>query len=142
MAVDPIPPGFHTVTPYLVVEGADKLMSFLKDAFAAEEVLAHKGPDGGIMHAEMRIGTSMIMLSEARAENPAMPCMLYLYVEDVDRSFRAAVAAGGKPIKEPEDQFYGDRSGGITDPCGIQWWIGTHIKDVSEQELARRFQNM
>lgn len=134
----PIPEGFHTVTPYLIVEDADGLITFLERAFEAELLDRHDGPDGSLMHAELRIGDSRIMMSQANDEWPAMPAMLHLYLPDVDTVFRRAIEAGGRAIREPEDQFYGDRSGGLVDPAGNQWWVSTHVEDVPPEEMERR----
>src|ERR1043165_3691011 len=128
MAVNPIPEGYHTVTPYLVVEGAARLIDFMKQAFNAEEVFRMAGKDDTVAHAEVKIGDSMIMVGDAGAEHPARPCLLCLYVEDADATYQRAIAAGATSIKEPADQFYGDRSGGVTDASGMQWWISTHIE--------------
>jgi uncharacterized glyoxalase superfamily protein PhnB len=138
MAVKPIPDGFHTVTPYLISEGADKLIDFIQKAFDAKNIAKHDAPDGSIMHAQATIGDSIIMLSEARGEFKAMPAMLHLYVADADKTYKQAIQAGGKSLREPADQFYGDRSGGVLDPCGNQWWISTHVEDVSPEEMAKR----
>ena len=96
------------------------------------------GPGGAIMHAEMRIGDTMVMLSDATPENPPMPIMIHLYVEDADRVYKRALAAGASSLREPADQFYGDRSAGVKDAFGNQWWLATHIEDVSPQELQKR----
>ena len=136
--VKPIPEGYHTVTPYLVVKGAGKLIDFLKAAFDAQENFRMPMPDGSIGHAEVRIGNSMIMLGEARDQWKAMPTTLQLYLEDVDAAYARAVAAGGTPVAEPQNQFYGDRRGGVQDMCGNYWWMATHIEDVSEEEMKRR----
>ena len=138
MAVKPIPEGYHTVTPYLVVEGAAGLIDFLKQAFDAEEVFRMDGPNGTIGHAEVKIGNSMIMLADASAEHQAQPCMICLYVEDTDALYHRAIAAGATSIKEPANQFYGDRSGGVKDASGMQWWISTHVEDVTPEELQKR----
>ncbi|HJQ25373.1 MAG TPA: VOC family protein [Blastocatellia bacterium] len=138
MAVKPIPEGYHTVTPYLVVEGAAKLIDFLKAAFGAQEVFRMPGKDGTVGHAEVRIGDSMIMLADAQAGYPARPSMICLYVEDVDATYQRALEAGATVVRELADQFYGDRSGGVQDASGMQWWISTHIEDVPPEELARR----
>ena len=139
MSVNPIPAGYHTVTPYLIVKDAAKLIVFLQKAFDAKEMSPPmKGPDGTIHHAEIMIGNSPIMLSEATAEHPPMPTMLYLYVDDVDAVYKKAIAAGGMSVREPENQFYGDRSGGVIDHCGNQWWVGTHVEDVPPEELGKR----
>src|ERR1039457_4543014 len=136
--VKPIPEGHHSVTPYLVVQGAGKLIDFMKAAFDAQETVRMSMPDGSIGHAELRIGNSMIMLGEARDQWKAMPTSLYLYLEDVDAVYARAVAAGGTPVSEPTNQFYGDRSGSVQDMCGNFWWVATHIEDVSEEEMKRR----
>jgi PhnB protein len=139
MAVKPIPDGYHTVTPYLVVRGAAKTIEFAKKAFGAEMVEQPvTRPDGTIMHAEFKIGDSRVMISDASEQHPPMQSMLHLYVPNVDAVYQRAVAAGGTSVMEPMDQFYGDRSGGVKDPAGNQWFIGTHKEDVSPQELKKR----
>ena len=140
MAVKPIPEGYHTVTPYLIVRGAAQLIDFMKRAFAAEEIQRMPLPDGSIMHAEVRMGDSRVMLSEASGEYQPMPTMLHLYVEDMDTLYQRALQAGATSLRQPVDEFYGDRIGGVKDPFGNQWWIATHIEDVSPEELARRQQ--
>ena len=136
--VKAVPEGHHSVTPYLVVQGAGKLIDFMKAAFGAQEIVRMVQPDGSIGHTEMRIGNSMIMLGEARDQWKAMPTSLCLYLEDVDAVYARAVAAGGTPVSEPKNQFYGDRSGAVLDMCGNFWWIATHVEDVSEEEMKRR----
>jgi PhnB protein len=138
MAVKPVPDGFHTVTPYLVVDDAAKLIEFLKRGFGAEEMHRSKRPDGKIMHAQVRIGDSMIMLADGNESHPPEPCSLYLYVPDVDAVYRRAIAAGGTSILEPADMFYGDRNAGVKDASGVRWWIGTHKEDMTEAELEKR----
>jgi PhnB protein len=138
MAVKPIPEGYHTVTPYLVVEGAAGLIDFLKQAFDAKEVFRMPGPNDTIGHAEVKIGNSMIMLADASAEHPACPGMICLYVEDVDTLYQRAIAAGATSVKELANQFYGDRSGGVKDASGMSWWISTHIEDIAPEEMERR----
>lgn len=138
MAVKPIPDGYHTVTPYLVVQGAAKLIDFLKEAFDAKEIHRTTQADGSIMHAEVRIGDSVVMMGEATGEFKPMPGMIHLYVDDVDAAYRRAQRAGATSLREPTDQFYGDRTGGVQDPRGNQWWIATHKEDVSPEELAKR----
>jgi PhnB protein len=138
--VKAIPEGYHSVTPYLVVQGAGKLIDFMKAAFGAQEIFRMPMPDGSIGHAELRIGDSMIMLGEARDQWKAMPTTLQLYLEDVDAAYARAVAAGGTPVAEPQNQFYGDRRGGVQDMCGNYWWMATHIEDVSEEEMKRRME--
>jgi PhnB protein len=138
MAVNRIPEGFHSVTPYLVVQGVPKLLDFLKQAFNAQEIMRMPAPDGTIMHAEVRIGDSPIMMGEARGEHKPMPGSIYLYVDDTDATYRRALQAGATSLMEPADQFYGDRGASVLDPVGDHWFIATHIEDVPPEELARR----
>jgi len=138
MATRYMPEGYHTVTPYLVVRGAGELIEFMKQAFHGQEEERHMRPDGAVMHAEVRIGDSIVMLGDASDQFPAAPASLYLYVEDVDGTYQRAKRAGGESLREPEDQFYGDRSAGIKDRFGNQWWLATHIEDVSPEEMQRR----
>jgi uncharacterized glyoxalase superfamily protein PhnB len=138
MAVKPIPDGYHTVTPYLAVKDVRKLLEFVTKAFDAEVKFQMPGPDGGIAHAEFRVGNSMVMCGQASEIHPPLPAMLYLYVNDVDATFAKAVAAGGEEVRPVTDQFYGDRSGGVKDPAGNQWHIGTHVEDVSPADLKKR----
>lgn len=136
MTVKPIPEGFHSVTPYLLVEDGAKLIAFLEQAFGAEQFERMENPDGTVRHAQVKIGDSFVMLGAPLGD--PMPASLYLYVPDCDATYERALAAGATTLMEPEDQFYGDRGAGVTDPCGNLWWIGTHIEDVSHEELERR----
>ena len=138
MAVKPIPDGYHSVTPYLTVPGAAKLLDFLKQAFEAQELHRMPRPDGTIMHAEVRIGDSLVMMGEPMGSAQPMFGSLYLYVHDVDAVYKRALQAGATSTSEPADQFYGDRSAGIKDPVGNQWWIATHKEDVPPEEIAKR----
>jgi uncharacterized glyoxalase superfamily protein PhnB len=138
-SVKPIPDGSHTITPYLVVEGIPKLIEFLKAAFGAQEEYRMPRPDGGVAHAEVKIGDSKLMMGSPMGEWKAKPCSLYLYVEDVDAVYQRAIQAGGTSVREPSDQFYGDRTGGVIDPCGNYWGIATHVEDVPPEEVTRRF---
>jgi PhnB protein len=138
MAVKPIPDGYHSITPYLIVSSATRMIEFLKAAFDAREIHRTLRPDGGVMHAEVRVGDSPLMLSEAWGEHKAMPACFYLYVPDADAAYQQALKAGATSIMAPMDQFYGDRHGGVLDPVGNQWWVATHIEDVSSEELQRR----
>ena len=138
MAVKPIPEGCHTVTPYFVVEGAAELIDFVKQAFDGEEIMRMPGPDGRIGHAEMRIGSSMVMLADAGGENQPTQTLIHLYVDDVDKVYQRALEAGATLEREPADQFYGDRSAGVRDRFGNQWYMATHVEDVPEDEMARR----
>jgi len=130
MAVKPVPDGFHTVTPYVLVEDATRFIEFLKQAFDAKEIYRSTTPDGVVNHAQMQIGDSMLMTGQGRDEWKAMPASFYLYVPDMDAVYRKAVEAGGVSIQEPMDHDYGDRSGGVKDAFGNQWWIATHIADM------------
>ena len=138
MAVKPIPEGYHNVTPYLVVRDVAALIEFLKRAFDAKETYRMPRSDGTVMHAEVRIGDSNIMLGEPMREWKPMPASLYLYVEDADGVYRRAIESGATSLMEPADQFYGDRHGGVQDPSGNHWWIATHKEDVAPEELSRR----
>jgi PhnB protein len=145
----PVPEGFHTVTPYLNVTGAAKAIEFYALAFGAQEVMRMPGPDGSIMHAEIKIGNSHIMMSD---ENPAWgtksPTTLggttggyMIYVEDCDAVFDKAVAAGATVMMPCTDQFYGDRCGTVLDPFGHKWSIATHKKDMTPAEMGQAFED-
>jgi PhnB protein len=138
MAVKYIPDGYHTVTPYLTVVNADHQIEFLRKAFGAEVTYEMRDVQGGIRHAEVRIGDSMVMVGQARDQFAPRPTNLYLYVPDCDDFYRKALAANGKSIQEPTFHEYGDRSAGIEDSEGNHWWIATHVEDVSSDEIARR----
>ena len=141
MAVNPIPPEYGTVTPYLIVNGASGLIDFAKRVFGAEEMMSMPGPGGTIGHAEMRFGDRVVMLADAGPENPARNAALVLYVTDCDTAYRKALEAGGTTEMEPEDQFYGDRRAGVN-AFGISWWIHTHVEDVSPEEMQKRMAAM
>ena len=136
--VKAIPDGYQAVIPYLIVDHAEQVIEFIKQSFGAEELMRMTHPDGSVGHTELRIRDSVIMLGGARDEWKAMPIMLYLYVDNVDEVYRRAVAAGGKSMKEPADQFYGDRTAAVVDISGNQWWLATHTEEVSPQEMERR----
>lgn len=138
MVVNPIPEGFHTVTPYIVVADVDELLDFLKAAFGATETERIPGQDGQTGHAEVLIGDSYVMMGRAQDQFPALPCMLYLYVPDTDAAYALALAAGAKSLQEPADMFYGDRNGIVQDPAGNTWCIATHQEDLTPEELAKR----
>jgi uncharacterized glyoxalase superfamily protein PhnB len=133
-----IPEGYHTVTPYLTVDDAGKLIEFVKVAFGATVLHAMTNDEGNIRHAEAQIGDSRVMIAQAFGEWKPRPSTLYLYVDDTDETFKRALAAGAKSLMEPADQFYGDRNGGVEDAFGNWWWIATRIEEVSEEELQRR----
>ena len=143
-----IPQGYSSVTPYLVIKGADRAIEYYKNVFGAQELFRMDQPDGKVGHAELQIGNARIMLAE---ENPTMgqghlgatstgssPVSLYLYIPDVDRVVERAVAEGAKLIKPVQTQFYGDRSGFIQDPFGHLWGVATHVEDVAPQEIGER----
>ena len=146
MAVKPIPEGYHSVTPYLILDDATAALEFYKKALGAVELMRFPAPGGKIGHAEIKIGDSPVMLAD---ENPEMdarsartiggsPISLMVYVEDVDALVARAVAAGAKLVRPIANQFYGDRTGGIDDPFGFHWYIATHIEDVPPDELEKR----
>jgi PhnB protein len=146
MAVKPIPEGYHSATPYLIIGGAAKAIEYYKKAFGATELMRFPTPDGKVGHAEIKIGDSQIMLAD---EYPEMgykspqalggsPVSIMLYVEDVDSVFKRAVAAGGTVKEAVQDKFYGDRGGTLIDPFGHIWHIATHKEDVSLEEMERR----
>ena len=138
MAVKPIPDGYHTVTPYLIAPGAAKLIDFLKQAFDARESFRMASPEGRIMHAEVRIGDSVVMMSDTGQEAQPRPCMIYLYGNDVDATYKRALQAGATSLREPANQFYGDRSAAVKDPAGNDWGIATHVEDVPPEEIEKR----
>ena len=139
MTAKPIPDGHHTVTPYLTVSNAAKVIDFLKQAFGAEITYEPlKRPDGTIMHAEVKIDDSCVMIAEGNEVAKATPSSLYLYVLNVDSVYQQAVKAGGKTIMEPMDMFYGDRCGGVKDPSGNSWMIATHKEDLAPEDMAKR----
>ena len=138
MAVHHVPQGFTAITPYLVVEGANRLLDFVQKAFDAEVLLRMDGPDGKIHHAAVKIGGAMLELADAGEHWSAMPAGLHVYVPDIDATYRRALDAGAVSILAPADQFYGERSASVRDPRGNVWHIATHIEDVSEEEMKRR----
>jgi PhnB protein len=149
MPVKPIPEGYHSVTPYLIVDGAADAIEYYKKAFGATELFRMPMPGGKIGHAELKIGDSPIMLAD---EHPDMgykspmswggsPVSLMLYVDDVDAVFKQAIAAGGKEQRAVQDQFYGDRSGTFADPFGHVWTVSTHKEDVSMEEMEQRMKS-
>jgi PhnB protein len=146
MAVKPIPEGYHSVTPYLIINGATEAIEFYKKAFGATELFRFPAPGGKIGHAEIKVGDSPIMLAD---EHPDMgykgpqalggtPVSLMIYVEDVDTVFNRAVTAGATVKEALQDKFYGDRSGSVVDPFGHIWHLATHKEDVSMDEMERR----
>jgi PhnB protein len=146
MAVKPIPEGYHSVTPYLIIKGASEAIEFYKKAFGASELFRIPAPGGKIGHAEINIGDSRVMLADEYPEmgykSPSSwggtAVSLMIYVEDVDSVYQQAVAAGGKEKRPVKDEFYGDRLGTVEDPFGHVWHIATHKEDVSMEEMERR----
>ncbi len=144
--VEPIPEGYHSVTPYLIVKGAAAAIDFYKAAFGAIELTRMTQPDGRVGHAEIKIGDSPVMLADefpdVGARSPqtigGSPVSLMIYVPDVDGTVAKAVAAGATLTRPVADQFYGDRVGGVTDPFGHSWYVATHKEDLSPEELERR----
>jgi PhnB protein len=142
--VKPIPEGYHTATPYLVVADAAKAIEFYKSAFGAQELFRMGGPEGKIGHAEIKIGDSPIMLSDEMMGNKSpqslggSPVSIFLYVENVDSVFDRALSAGAKDDMRPTDMFWGDRFGKLTDPFGHSWALATHIEDVAPEEMEKR----
>jgi PhnB protein len=141
MAVKPIPDGYHTVTPFLNVKGVAKLMDFLKAAFGAEEIMRMPGPDGTIMHAEMSVGNSRLMLGEPM-QTGASTSAFYLYVNDVDAMYKQALGAGATAVRPPTDEFWGDRMGTVADSFGNSWSIATHKEDPTPEEMQKRMAQM
>jgi PhnB protein len=138
MAVKPVPDGFQTLTPYLTVGDAQSLINFIEQSFDGKVTYRMNDEKGNVRHAEMKIGDSMIMIGQARDEWKPRPGMFVLYVPDCDAVYKKAVSAGGKVVREMATQAYGDRSGGVEDAQGNQWWISTHVEDVSPEEMERR----
>jgi PhnB protein len=133
-----MPEGFHAVTPYFVVADGAAFLSFLQHAFEGREISTYRGPDGRIMHAEVRVGDSIVEFGEAGGPWGPMRLNLHIYVPDTDAAYRSAMAAGGKSLREPQDEAYGERSAGVEDPAGNIWWIATRIVEEPAESLARR----
>jgi PhnB protein len=150
MSISPVPAGYHSLTPYLIVDGAARALAWYAEAFGARELMRLSGPDGRIGHAEIEIGDSRIMLADEApahdARAPAAfggsPVSLHLYVPGVDSTMARALAVGATVKSQPEDKFYGDRMGSLLDPFGHTWHISTHIEDVTVEEIERRIAAM
>jgi PhnB protein len=144
--VKPIPDGYRSVTPYLFIKGAAAAIDYYKEVFGAKVLVRMSGPDARVAHAELQIGDSIIMLADENLQIGAtspetlggVSSSLHVYVENVDAITQKAISAGAKPVRPVEDQFYGDRSGTITDPFGHMWSISTHVEDVSPEEMKKR----
>ncbi len=133
-----VPEGYHSVTPYLIVEGAADLLEFMKQAFGAEERMRMDASDGSVAHAEVEIGDSVVMVGGASERWPASPGTIHLYVDDCEATYAKALEAGATSEQEPEDQFYGDRMAGVRDAFGNMWWIAARVEDVAPDELEKR----
>jgi len=148
--VQPIPVDYPRVMPYLIVDGAAAAIDFYREVLGAQERLRVPGEDGRVAHAELQVGDAVVMLADPQPDRGVFapghfggsPVSLMVYVEDVDATFAAAVARGSTSVHDIEDQFYGDRSGTLTDPFGHQWTIASHVEDVSEEEMGRRMAEM
>ena len=148
--VKAIPEGYHTATPYLICDDAAQAIEFYKKVFGATEIMRMPMPGGKLGHAEIRIGDSVIMLADENPEHGVYapqhyggtPVSVLLYVEKVDSVFNQAVSAGAKAVRPPQDMFYGDRTSTITDPFGHSWYIHTHVKDVTPEEMRKAMQQM
>jgi PhnB protein len=144
--VKPIPDGYHSVTPYLSIQGAAAAIDFYKRAFGATEIMRMPQPDGRVGHAEIQIGDSRVMMADefpemdfnAPQKYGGSPVHLHIYVEDVDKVFKQALAAGGKEVRPVQDQFYGDRLGTLADPFGHVWHVSTHKEDLTPEEIGKR----
>ncbi|HXI83256.1 MAG TPA: VOC family protein [Verrucomicrobiae bacterium] len=138
MKAKPIPEDCHSITPYLLVPDVGRLIEFLKQAFGAVERAKIARPNGTILHAQVRIGDSILMIGEPQSPWKPQPSMLYLYVADVDATYKQAVAAGGVSVNEPVDMFYGDRSACVKDVAENAWWIATHKEELTTAEIQER----
>jgi len=151
MAAKPIPEGQHSITPYLGIKDAAKAIEFYKQAFGAVEMFRLEGPDGRVGHAELKIGDSSLMLADpcdmeggltSSQSLNGVAVGLHLYVEDCDKVYAQALAAGATALHEVKDQFYGDRSGTLKDPFGNMWFVSTHKEDLSPDEIRARAAKM
>jgi len=145
MSVNPIPDGYHSVQAYLIVPGVEQALEFYRKAFGAKTVLCMKHPDGRVAHAEMQVGDCRVMMADehpdiqafAPAHYGGSPISMMIYTADCDAMYRAALAAGALGVREPTDQPYGDRVAGVEDPYGYKWWLATHIRDLTKEELEK-----
>jgi uncharacterized glyoxalase superfamily protein PhnB len=138
--VRPMPEGYSTVTPWIIVRGAVQFLDYVKEAFGAEELARVYNEDGAIGHAEVRIGDSVVMMFDAKEQWPDTPSFFRLYVEDGDAVYQRALAAGGASVTEMTELFFGDRVGRVRDPFGNIWWIQTRLEELDPEEMARRAQ--
>jgi PhnB protein len=135
-----IPDGYHTINTSVIVDGAQEVVDFLKKTFDAKERLMMPGQPGKIAHAELEIGDSLVMISDATEQYPATRCRVYAYVADVDATYKRALAAGAKGVEEPQNQFWGDRTAAIVDSKGNHWAIAPRVEDLSSEEIGKRAQ--
>jgi PhnB protein len=133
-----IPKDHRTVMPFLLAKGIDRTIDFAVGVLGATEVYRLMHPDGTVWHAQVKLGDAMILLGDTMGQHPDLQAGLYVYVDDVDATYRRALAAAATSVHEPADQFYGDRAAGVRDPVGNIWWIATHKEDVAPDELQRR----
>jgi PhnB protein len=138
MATKSIPEGYRSITPSFCIEGAQEFIDFIKQVFNAQDRFKMDGPGGKIMHAELSIGDSALMVADAQPQWPAKSNSLYVYVDDVDAAYARALKAGATSVRAPETAFYGDRTSAIKDPFGNSWAIATHVEDVPPDELKKR----
>jgi PhnB protein len=146
MAVQPVPEGYHTITPYLAVDDASAAIDFYQRALGAKERVRMAGPGDSVMHAELEIGDSLVMLSDPFPQASTKPpkelggtsVSIFAYVEDIDALYKQAIGAGATSLMEPDDMFWGDRFGSVQDPFGHSWTIATHVEDVSPEEMEKR----
>ncbi|MBZ5492762.1 MAG: VOC family protein [Acidobacteriia bacterium] len=136
------PEGYQSVIPYLHVNGAAKLIAFMKEVFNATEIAVYARPDGTVGHAALRIGDSVVELADIAPEWPAMPCAMQVYVPDTDAAYQCALKAGASSLLSPATQFYGDRTASVRDSCGNNWYIATQIEVVSREEVGKRIASM
>ena len=136
--VRPVPQDYSSVTPYLIVDGVPRLIEFLKHTFEAEERALINDREGHVGHAEIKLGTSIVMMADFTAQYKPISSQLYVYTEDVDLAYKRGLEAGGISEQVPTTQFYGDRTAALRDPTGNIWWIATHVEDVSPQEMEKR----
>jgi PhnB protein len=138
MKVNPIPEGCHSITPYLTVPDAARLIDFLKQAFDGLELARISRPDGTILHAQVRVGDSLLMIGEPQGQWKPRPSMLYLYVADIDAVYKRAVGAGAKSVIEPVNMFYGDRTACVKDVTENDWWIATRVENPTLEQIQER----
>jgi PhnB protein len=138
MSVKPIPDGYHTITPYLIVEDADQLVEFIEKTFDGQLLYKMQNGSGRIAHGEIKVGNSILMLAEATEEWKSTRTMLHFYVENIDEVYQKALDVGAISIKEPKNEFYGDRIATVQDSFGNFWSIATHLEDVSPAEIEQR----